>query len=102
VHPLASTAWPAGQRQASRLSPGPGKLPLVTVGERQGARDSAARGARFTAVMTAIVGRLPFGLAALRWVVFRDTTQHPAPAPTPPGNEVPGGQRRAGPQSRER
>jgi hypothetical protein len=28
---------------------------------------------------------------ALRWVVFRDTTRHPAPAPAPPGNEVPGG-----------
>ena len=38
---------------------------------------------------------------ALRWVVFRDT-RHPATAPAPPGNEVPGGQRRAGPQSRER
>ena len=31
----------------------------------QGARKRAARGARFTAVMTAIVGRLPFGLAGL-------------------------------------
>ena len=190
----------------------------MAVEERQGARNSATRGARFTAVMTAIVGRLPFGLArlisprlagflvisavtftvdlalltavhgglgwplpvsitvaytaasalgflanrvlnfrshgavgpqalwyavvvavnyfgcilgvtealaamgtdyrlariaaaaaeaaymytALRWVVFRDTTRHPAPAPAPPGNEVPGGQRCAGPQSRER
>ena len=35
----------------------------MAVEERQGARNSAARGARFTAVMTAIVGRLPFGLA---------------------------------------
>jgi hypothetical protein len=26
---------------------------------------------------------------ARRWVVFRDTTRHPAPAPAPPGNEVP-------------
>jgi len=190
----------------------------VAVEERQGARNSATRGARFTAVMTAIVGRLPFGLArlvsprlagflvisavtftvdlalltavhgglgwplpvsitvaytaasalgflanrvlnfrshgavgpqalwyavvvavnyfgcilgvtealaavgtdyrlariaaaaaeaaymytALRWVVFRDTTRHPAPAPGPPGNEVPGGQRCAGSRSRER
>jgi hypothetical protein len=39
---------------------------------------------------------------ALRWVVFRDITRHPAPAPAPPGNEVPGGQRCAGPQSGER
>ena len=37
----------------------------MAVEERQGARNSAARGARFTAVMTAIVGRLPFGLARL-------------------------------------
>src|SRR5690242_17432717 len=35
VHPLASTPWPAGQRQASRLSPGPGKLPTVAVEERR-------------------------------------------------------------------
>lgn len=27
---------------------------------------------------------------ALRWVVFRDATQHPAPAQTSPGSEVPG------------
>ena len=190
----------------------------MAVEERQGARNSAARGARFTAVMTAIVGRLPFGLAglisprlagflvisavtftvdlalltavhgglgwplpasitvaytaasalgflanrvlnfrshgavgpqavwyavvvainyfgcilgvtealaalgtdyrlariaaaaveaaymytALRWVVFRDTTRHPATASAPPGDEVPGGRRCAGPRSRER
>jgi putative flippase GtrA len=38
----------------------------VAVDGQHGARDRAAdRGARFTAVMTAIVGRLPFGLAGL-------------------------------------
>jgi hypothetical protein len=37
----------------------------VAVEGRHGARSSAARGARFTAVMTAIVERLPFGLAGL-------------------------------------
>src|SRR5262249_36192769 len=63
--PGSSSAWPAGQRQASRLSPGPGKLPTVAVEERQGARHSAARGGRVTAVMTAVVGRLPVGLAGL-------------------------------------
>jgi len=46
--------------------------------------------------------RAAYMYTALRWVVFRDTTRRPAPAPAPSGNEVPGVQRCAGPQSRKR
>ena len=62
VHPVARTAWPAGQRQASTDY----RLARITAAAREAA----------------------YMYTALRWVVFRDATQHPAPAPTSPGTEA--------------
>jgi hypothetical protein len=68
------------------------------------AQRRAGRGERFTAVMAACVGRLPFGLAriaagacealymyaAMRWLVFRDVHAQDRPAAGCPGPGEPG------------